>query len=127
MKSLPLNPRPFSFLSICPNTLLSTLFTNELIPLIIIIIIIIITTIIIIIIIIIIITITTTTTTTTITTITTTTTTMVIIIIIIIIYFLPLIFTDIEQVTIYIVCMAFVIIQITSLSLKIHKKHTISV
>jgi hypothetical protein len=41
--------------------------------------------------------------------------------------FLPLIFTDIEQVSMYIVCMAFVIIQITSLSLKIRKKHTMSV
>jgi len=45
--------------------------------------------------------------------------------IIIIIYFLPLIFTDIEQVNICIVCMAFVVIHITSLSLNIHKKHTI--
>jgi len=47
-------------------------------------------------------------------------------IIIIIIYFLPLIFTDIEHVNICIVCMAFVIIQVTNLSLKIHKKHTVS-
>ena len=46
-------------------------------------------------------------------------------IIIIIIYFLPLIFTDIEHVIICIVNMAFVIIQVTNLSLKIHKRHTI--
>jgi len=51
---------------------------------------------------------------------------LIIIIIIIIIYFLPLIFTDIEHVIVCIVCVAFVIIQVTNLSLKTHKRYTIS-